>query len=201
MASVASASPSRPDYPRANSSTEDTDSWQYVESSSPGFTPSPGSSYNGWGLIGYPNHLGASPPIMSPLQPPTSHPNQQSSLSMTGGDSENHFLSFLDNQQLMESQELLFPNLLDGTMNNYQLQQGVQEDSMGDLTGFEGMDGQPQPADLGIPLQFQQGNNVDPWAPEFMFFDVEDLSALKPKDSLREAPNLQGRRSNQEGQG
>ncbi|KAI0431463.1 hypothetical protein F5Y09DRAFT_304600 [Xylaria sp. FL1042] len=183
MASVASASPSRPDFLRANS-TEDTDSWQYVESnSSPsGYIPSPGSSFNGWGIIGFPSHLGASPTTMSPLPAPTSHPNQRSS-NITAEDSENQFLSFLDNQQFVASHENLLPDLFDNTMDTYQFQQGVQEDSMCDITSFEGMDIQAQPADLGIPMQFQHDNNVAPWAPmnlpdsEFMFFDMEDVSA------------------------
>ncbi|TRX88626.1 hypothetical protein FHL15_010485 [Xylaria flabelliformis] len=79
--SIASASPSGQGFLRANS-TEDTDSWQYVEtnSSPAGCVPSPSSSFNGWGIIGYPNHLGTSPTAMSPLPPPTSHPNQQSAM-------------------------------------------------------------------------------------------------------------------------
>ncbi|TGJ85604.1 hypothetical protein E0Z10_g3173 [Xylaria hypoxylon] len=184
MASVASASPSRQDFLRANS-TEDTDSWQHVEtnSSPAGYIPSPASSFNGWGIIGYPNHLGTSPTIMSPLPPPTSHPNQQSTIDITAEDSGNRFLSLLDSQEFVASHEILFSNLLDSTMNTYQFPQDVQGDSMCDMSNFEGMDIQAQPADLDIPIQFQHDNNVAPWAPmnrpdtEFMFFDTEDVSA------------------------
>lgn len=70
---------------------------------------------------------------------------------------------------------------------------------MGDITSFEGMDVQAQPADLGIPLQFQHDNHVDPWAPEFMFFDMEDVSARMSRttsqgsaaiSSLRSSPKI-----------
>ncbi|KAF2964978.1 hypothetical protein GQX73_g8576 [Xylaria multiplex] len=175
MASVASASPSRQDFLRANS-TEDTDSWQYVETNSPpaGYIPSPGSSFNGWGIIGY---LGASPTMLSPLPPPTSHPNQQSTSGNAAEDSQ--FFSFLDNQQFVANHEFLFSDLLDGTMDTYQYPQGVQE-SVCDMPNFEGMDIQAQPADLDIPIRFQHDSNVAPWAPmnlpdgESMFFDTED---------------------------
>jgi hypothetical protein len=125
MASVASASPSGQGFLRADTA-EDTESWQYVEttSSPAGYLPSPSSSYNGWGIIGYPNHLGASPAAMSPLPldhdnqlgypAPTSYPNPQSTANtMTAGDRP--MLSFLDNQQFGANHELLFPDLLDST--------------------------------------------------------------------------------------
>ncbi|KAI0911886.1 hypothetical protein F4823DRAFT_560459 [Ustulina deusta] len=200
MASVASTPPSRHDFLRANSA-EDTDSWQYVESnSSPsGYIPSPGSSFNGWGIIGYPNHLGASPTIMSPLPPPTSHPNPQSSVDITAEDSENQFSSLLDSQQFIDSHELLFPDLLD--LNTYQFQQGVQEDNVCDIRSFETMDIQAQPADLGIPIQFQHDNNVAPWAPmnlpdsEFMFLDMEHVGAQMSRTASYESVGTSSHRS------
>ncbi|KAI0816605.1 hypothetical protein GGR55DRAFT_244880 [Xylaria sp. FL0064] len=201
MASVASASPSRPDFLRA-SSTEDTDSWQYVEpnSSPSGYIPSPGSSFNGWGIIGYPNHLGASPTTMSPLPPPTSHPNQRASI-IPAEDSENQLLSFLDNQQFVGRHEILMPDLFDSTMNTYQFQQAVQEDSICDFTTFDRTDTQAQPADLDIPMQFQHDNNVAPWAPmnlpddEFMFFDMEDVSAQMSRTTSQGSAGIGSHRS------
>ncbi|KAI1419337.1 hypothetical protein F5Y12DRAFT_264999 [Xylaria sp. FL1777] len=202
MASVASASPSQPDFLRTNS-TEDTDSWQYVESNSPpsGYIPSPGSSFNGWGIIGYPNHLGASPTTMSPLQPPTSHPNPQNSANITAENSENQLLSILGGQQLVAGHETFFPDLLDSTMSAYQFQQDAQEDGMCDIPSFEGIDIQAQPADLGIPIQFQHDNNVAPWAPmnlpdsEFMFFDMEDVSAQMSRTASHESAGTSSHRS------
>ncbi|KAI3336618.1 hypothetical protein HD806DRAFT_474266 [Xylariaceae sp. AK1471] len=196
MASVASASPSGQRFLRADS-TEDTDSWQYVETnSSPvGYIPSPSSSFNGWGIVGYPNHLGASPTAMSPLPvdletqfgrpAPTSYPNQQSTANTTAaGDAGNHnYLSALDNQQFMASHELLFSDLLGSTMNMSPFQTDLQEGSIGGMSPFEGMNIQAQSADLDIPIQFQDDTNVAPWAPmniqddEFMFFPMDDVSA------------------------
>ncbi|RWA13865.1 hypothetical protein EKO27_g1278 [Xylaria grammica] len=185
MASVVSASPSRQDFLRANS-TEDSDSWQHVEtnSSPAGYIPSPGSSFNGWGIVGYPNQLGTSPSIMSPLPPPTSHPNQQSISNIAAEDPGDQFLSFLDSQQFVANHEIVFSDLLDRAMNTYQFPQGAREDGVCNMPSFEGMGMQARPADLDIPIQFQHDNNVAPWAPmrnlpdsEFMFFDMEGVSA------------------------
>ncbi|KAI1121103.1 hypothetical protein F5Y10DRAFT_257024 [Nemania abortiva] len=181
MASVASASPSGQGFLCTNS-TEDTDSWQYVDTNSPltGYIPSPSSSCNGWGIIGYPNHLGASPTTaMSPLPPPTSHPNQQNTVNTTAGDTGNQLLSLFDHQQFMENHEFMFSDLLGSTMNMGSSQSGPQEGSMCGTSGFEGMNIQAQSADLDIPIQFQDDSNVAPWAPvdDFMFFPMEDISA------------------------
>ncbi|KAI0971871.1 hypothetical protein F4678DRAFT_432345 [Xylaria arbuscula] len=192
MASVASASPSRPEFLYADS-TEDTDSWQYVEanSSPSGYIPSPGSSFKGWAVIGHSNHLGASP-TMPALPPPTSHPNQQS-LDTTAQDLDNQFPSQLDSQQLMESHDPLFLNFFNDTMSAYTFESGVQEDTMCDISSFEGMGIQPQATDLDIPIQFQHGSNVAPWAPmslsdnEFMFFDMENVSAQMSRTTSYES--------------
>ncbi|KAI1197307.1 hypothetical protein F5X97DRAFT_180559 [Nemania serpens] len=193
MASVASASPSGQGFLYANS-TEDTDSWQYVEtSSSPaGYVHSPSSSFNGWGIIGYPNHLGTSPTAMSPLPPPTSHPNQQGTVSSTAEDNVNQFLSLLDNQQFMADHDLFFLDPFGSSMGIGSFQPNTQEGNMGDMSNFEGMGIQAQPADLDIPIQFQDSSNVAPWAPtniqdeDFLFFAMEDASAqLSPASSQR----------------
>ncbi|KAI1173291.1 hypothetical protein F4777DRAFT_600761 [Nemania sp. FL0916] len=184
MASVASASPSGQSFLRANSSDE-TDSWQYVDntSSPAGYIPSPSSSFNGWGMVGYPNHQGTSPAAMSPLPPPTSHPNQQGTLNSTTDENGNSFLSFLDSQQLMANHELLFPDLLGGAMDAGLYQSGIQDGSLSDLSGFDGIDMQAQSTDLDIPIQFQDDSNVAPWAPmnlgaeNFVFVGQEDVSA------------------------
>ncbi|KAI0873360.1 hypothetical protein GGS24DRAFT_463778 [Hypoxylon argillaceum] len=180
MASVASASPSGQGFFCANS-TEDTDSWQYVEtnSSPTGYIPSPSSSsFNGWGIIGYPNHLGASPTAMSPLPPPTSHPTQQGTANTTADDTGNQLLSFLDNQEFMARHEFLFSGFLDSTMDMSSSQSGLQAGSLGDIPSFEGMNMQAQPIDLDIPIQFQDDSNVAPWAPidDLMFLPMANAS-------------------------
>lgn len=118
MASVASASPSGQGFLYANS-TEDTDSWQYVEtnSSPAGYVHSPSSSFNGWGVIGYPNHLGTSPTAMSPLPPPTSHPNRPGTVNSTADDSH-HFLSLWDNQQILADHNLFLPDSFGSTYSS-----------------------------------------------------------------------------------
>jgi len=145
MASVASASPSGQVFLRADS-TDETDSWQYVENNtSPAeYIPSPSSSFNGWGFVGYPNNrLGASPTsAMSPLPPdqhdaqqfgrpaaaaaaPTSYPtNQQSTTHVapatTAADATGSYhhrqqlSSALGNQSFMFDHELFFPDLSGG---------------------------------------------------------------------------------------
>lgn len=69
---------------------------------------------------------------------------------------------------------------------------GPQEGNMGDMSNFEGMGIQAQPADLDIPIQFQDSSNVAPWAPtniqddDFMFFAMEDTGAqMSPASSHR----------------
>ncbi|KAJ8128362.1 hypothetical protein O1611_g5272 [Lasiodiplodia mahajangana] len=182
MASVASASPSGQGFLCTNS-TEDTDSWHYVDANSPpaGYIPSPSSSCNGWGIIGYPNHLGASPTAMSPLPPPTSHPNQQGTVDTTADDAGNQFLSLFDSQQFMLNHDFLFSDLQAGAIDIGSSGSGLQERTMCDPSSFEGMNMniQAQSADLDIPIQFQDDSNVAPWAPvdDFMFFPMEDISA------------------------
>ncbi|KAI0458396.1 hypothetical protein F5B21DRAFT_460942 [Xylaria acuta] len=190
MASVASTSPSGQGFLRADS-TEDTDSWQYVEtnSSPSGYIPSPSSSFNGWGIIGYSNHLGTSPTAMSPLPPPTSHPNQQSMVDATTADNGNQFLSLLDDQQFMANQELLFSDLLGSTMDTGSFQPEIQEGGMCDISNFEGVDVPAQAVDLDIPLQFQDDSNAAPWVPmnlqddDFTFFVMEDASVQMSRTS------------------
>ncbi|KAI0405411.1 hypothetical protein F4802DRAFT_597241 [Xylaria palmicola] len=206
MASVASGSPSGQVFLRANSS-EDTDSWQCVEgnASPAGYVPSPGSSLGGWGIIGYPNHLGASPTIMSPLPPTTSHPKQESGLSTTADDTEDQFLSLLDSQQFMTSHDFLFPDFLGGTctsaaeslhtsnilgtMDSGPFEATIQSGGMCDVPSFEGMDIPAQSVNLDIPIQYQDDSNVDPWAPmslqddNFMFFNMEDVTQMSRTSS------------------
>ncbi|KAI1304350.1 hypothetical protein F5Y03DRAFT_176471 [Xylaria venustula] len=200
MASIASASPSRPDFVYADS-TEDTDSWQYVDanSSPSGYLPSPGSSFKGWAVIGHSNHLGASP-TMPPLPPPTSHPNQHS-LETTAQDLDAQFSSQLESQQLMEGDDARFLHVFNNTMSAYTFESDVQEDTMCDISSFGGMGIQPQATDLGIPIQFQDGNNVAPWAPmslpdnEFMFFGMEDVSAQMSRTTSYESAAASSHRS------
>ncbi|KAI1115095.1 hypothetical protein F5Y14DRAFT_145388 [Nemania sp. NC0429] len=196
MASVASASPSGQGFLYANS-TEDTDSWQYVDtnSSPAGYAHSPGSSLNGWGTIGYPNHLGPSPTAMSP---PTSHPAQQGTVNSTAEENVNQFFSLLDNQQLMADHDFFFPDPFGGSMGMGSFQLGPQEENMGDMSNFEEIGIQAEPADLDIPIQFQDSSNVAPWAPtniqddDFMFFAVEE--AISPTPSQR-SPGAHSHRS------
>ncbi|KAI0861037.1 hypothetical protein F4860DRAFT_477645 [Xylaria cubensis] len=190
MASIASASPSGQGFLRANS-TEDTDSWQYVETnSSPACcVPSPSSSFNGWGIIGYPNHLGTSPTAMSPLPPPTSHPNQQSTANTTTADTRNQFLSLLNSQNFMTNHEFLFSDLLGSTMDTGSFQPDIQDGGMCDVSNFEGVDTRAQAVDLDIPSQFQDDSNAAPWVPmgiqddHFMFFAMDDVSAQMSRTS------------------
>ncbi|KAI8626799.1 hypothetical protein F5Y19DRAFT_189965 [Xylariaceae sp. FL1651] len=195
MASVASASPSGQSFLHADS-TEDTDSWQYVETNSPpaGFIPSPASSsFNGWGIIGYPNQMGTSPTAMSPLPldldfqfgrpPPTSYPNQQNTSTTAASDVESQLLSALDDQQFAANQELLFSGLLGNAMSMSPYQPALQQCSMGDMSGFEEINAQSRPADLDIPLQYRDDSNVAPWAPMnmqddgFSSFVLGDINA------------------------
>ncbi|KAI0476942.1 hypothetical protein F4859DRAFT_68215 [Xylaria cf. heliscus] len=202
MASVASASPTGQGFPRANS-TEDTDSWQYVEinSSPSGYIPSPSSSFSGWGIIGYPNPLGTSPTTLSPLPPPTSHPNQQSTVNTTTVDTGNQFLSLLDSPQFMTNHELLFSDLLGSTMDTGSFQPDIREGSMCDTSNFEGVDIQAQAVDLDIPLQFQDDSNAAPWVPmnlqddDFMFFTMDDVSAQMSRTSSHMSAETSSHRS------
>ncbi|KAI1757399.1 hypothetical protein F4782DRAFT_127963 [Xylaria castorea] len=202
MASITSASPSGQGFFRANS-TEDTDSWQYVEtnSSPAGCIPSPSSSFNGWGIVGYPNHLGTSPTVMSPLPPPTSHPNQQSTVNTTAADTGNQFLSLLDSQRFMTNHEFLFSDLLGSTMDAGAFQPDIQEGSMRDMSNFEGVDIEAQAVDLDIPLQFQDDSNAAPWAPVnlpddgFMFFTMDDASTQMSRTSSHMSVGTSSHRS------
>ncbi len=88
-----------------------------------------------------------------------------------------------------------------GPVNTYQFQQGVQEDNVCDIRSFETMDIQAQPADLGIPIQFQHDNNVAPWAPmnlpdsEFMFLDMEHVGAQMSRTASYESVGTSSHRS------
>ncbi|KAL7626173.1 hypothetical protein AAE478_002943 [Parahypoxylon ruwenzoriense] len=130
MASVASASPSsRHSFPHLESG-DDSDSWQYVDSSNPasvGFMPSPASSsLNSWGIVGYPNqnHIRNSPVAMSPLQldhdqprsaPPTSYPDHTTEASMMASTGvESQLMPAYDDQQFLTGQDLLFNDPLTG---------------------------------------------------------------------------------------
>lgn len=69
-----------------------------------------------------------------------------------------------------------------------------QEGNMGYMSNFDGVGIQAQSADLDIPIQFQDGSNVAPWAPtnmqddDFIFFAMEDASAqMSPTPSQRSA--------------
>ncbi|KAI0443824.1 hypothetical protein F4803DRAFT_549749 [Xylaria telfairii] len=202
MASVASTSPSGQGFLRANS-TDDTDSWQYAEtnSSPTGCIPSPSSSFNSWGIIGYPNHLGTSPTAMSPLPPPTSHPNQQSTANTTTADTGNQFLSLLDSQQFMTNHEFLFSDLLGSTMDTGSFHPDIHEGGICDMSNFEGVDTQARAVDLDIPLQFQDNSNAAPWVPvnlqddDFMFFAMEDVSAQMSRTSSHMSVGTSSHRS------
>ncbi|GAP86544.1 putative fungal zn binuclear cluster domain-containing protein [Rosellinia necatrix] len=184
MASVASASPSGHGFLRANS-TDDTDSWQYIDNSPPvGYTPSPGSSLNGWGITGYSNHLGASPTAMSPLPPPTSQSSQHDTANTTAEDTGNHFLPLSDSQQFMVNHDLFYSDLLGSTMNAVSFESGLQEGGICHMPSFEGMGIQSQSMDLNIPMQFQDGTNVAPWAP-MRIYDDDFLYLVPENDSAQ----------------
>ncbi|KAI2469288.1 hypothetical protein F4781DRAFT_230010 [Annulohypoxylon bovei var. microspora] len=177
MASVASASPSSR-HSFLMESSDDSESWQYVESNpaSVGFMPSPASSsMHSWGIVGYPNQMQASPVAMSPLQldhdqaraaPPTSYPDSTTGSSMmTSAGVEGQLMPAFDEQQFMAGQEMMFnEQLTDMDMTQYY---STFQGSMtaADMSGLEGFNVVPQPVDLGIPQQFRNDNNVPPWAP------------------------------------
>jgi hypothetical protein len=137
MASVASASPSGHSYQRAES-TEDSESWQYVDSNpaSSLFFPSPGGgsmasgSFNGsgsgWVTTGYPNVERSPAAAVSPLHLDTDSQIGLSAQSFPGNQSdpsgliataasgfENQFLANFagnDQAQFISDQDFVFPS-------------------------------------------------------------------------------------------
>ncbi|KAI1484068.1 hypothetical protein F4774DRAFT_405270 [Daldinia eschscholtzii] len=179
MASVASASPSsKHSFPHMESGDESDGSWQRVDSSysaSVGFMPSPSnSSMQSWGVIGMnPNHVQASPVAMSPLQlehdrtvPSSSYPENAtdtSSVMATAGMHSQLLSNFGDPQFMANDQELVFSE----PFTNIDMAQYYSsfQSNIADMAGIGSYEMATQSVDLNIPPQFQNDNNVPPWAP------------------------------------
>ncbi|KAI1330368.1 hypothetical protein F5Y16DRAFT_362935 [Xylariaceae sp. FL0255] len=192
MASIASASPFL-----HNDSSDETDSWQYVDtnSSPAGYIPSPTSSgFNGWGIVGYPNHLGTSPVAMSPLhldhdaqigRPPTSYPNQSEPVVPSPGDAGAQAFEFMEDPQFMANQNLLFPDVMNGAMNMDALTNDIT-----DIPGFEGLNVFQNNPNLGIPSQFREDDNTEPWAHVQMQEEEISRVAIDPYMPSQPSPSL-----------
>ncbi|KAI0128954.1 hypothetical protein BJ170DRAFT_354866 [Xylariales sp. AK1849] len=198
MASVASVSPSRRRFQRAES-TEDTDSWQYIDSNPASvFFPSPVSgSMHSWAIGGYPSSVERSPAAVSPLHLDsdqhsafsTSFPDQSNpSMMVTTGDEEieNHFMaSFPGDQQFISGQEFMYSDQYNPALDISPFCNPLQ-DNVGNMMG---LDMHPQPVDLGIPLQFRDNGNVPPWDPtslrkdELPYLMTDFLSTTPPRPS------------------
>lgn len=202
MASIASASPSGNSYQRAES-TDDSDSWQYIDSNPASvFFPSPVSgSLNSWGVVGYPNQVGQSPPAVSPLQLDPDHQHaysasfqesQDTSMMANTGIDNPFMASFPGDQQFIPGQEFMFQDnfnrrprlrglIKEGETNCYLEALDISpyynnlQDNMGNITGLESLDMPPQPVDLGIPQQFRDGGDQPPWDPTNLKDDTSYL--------------------------
>ncbi|KAI1467064.1 uncharacterized protein F4812DRAFT_430994 [Daldinia caldariorum] len=183
MASVASASPSsKHSFPHMESGDESDGSWQRVGSSSysasVGFMPSPSSSsMQSWGVIGMnPNQIQASPVAMSPLlleqlepdrtMPSGSYPDHATDVSVmaTAGMQSQLLSSFGDQQFMASDQELVF-NEPFTNIDMGQYYASFPGNMSADMAGIGGFEMATQSVDLNIPPQFQNDNNVPPWAP------------------------------------
>ncbi|KAH9903639.1 hypothetical protein F4778DRAFT_734919 [Xylariomycetidae sp. FL2044] len=179
MASIASASPSsRHSFPCAESA-DDSDSWQYVESNPPsvGFIHSPtSSSMNSWGVVGYPQHLQASPASMPDQHldhehhqhvhlPPVPYPDHTNPSMMTStGPADATMMTSFDDQSFMDHPFIFTPEQLANAVDIAPYYAPFQG-SMPDMQGLDAFDMTSQPIDLGIPEQYRTGGNVSPWAP------------------------------------
>ncbi|KAI0199567.1 hypothetical protein F4808DRAFT_208574 [Astrocystis sublimbata] len=173
-----------------SNSTDDTDSWQYVDTdSSPAcYIPSPSSSLNGWGIIQLEQpEMGKSPRPFT-----TSLPRQPNTLDATMLDTENQFVPHLYNPQCepqcTPDHELLFSDLFDSEMDTDLFRPNMPQDIMCDFSNLEGVDTTAEAVNLNIPLQFQDDGNAAPWVPmnlqnDFMFFVTEDVSAQMSRAS------------------
>lgn len=87
------------------------------------------------------------------------------------------------------------------TINTMPFQSDFEEGNGWDVPPFEGMDIQGDAVDLNIPMQFQDGSNVAPWAPvdlqddDFMFFAMEDVSAQMSRTSSYGSAGVSSHRS------
>ncbi|KAI0166349.1 hypothetical protein GGR57DRAFT_446439 [Xylariaceae sp. FL1272] len=210
MASVASASPIGQAF-TCTDSTEDTDSWQYIETPSPaGLLPSPAnSSFSGWGVVGFTNQLGNSP-TASPLhsdydhqvgRPPTSFPAQLNTSAPTGDEVEAQLFSLMNTQEFEMNRDLFFSDLTsdvseqgrlvlsDGAELSPSYQATFPEDGVVDHLDL----GNLQPADLDIPLQFREDDNTSPWA--LMNLQDDDLTSFTLYDPANYVPASPSRSS------
>ncbi|KAI1337747.1 hypothetical protein F5Y15DRAFT_389012 [Xylariaceae sp. FL0016] len=188
--SVASASPP-PGHATFHSaeSADDTESWQYVPSdpSSVSFIPSPASSgMNSWAMVGYPNHVQTSPSAMSPLHLDSDnrhHGSQPPSIPVSYPDhgADGQFSGGYGDQSLMGGQELVFANPMTGAMDMTSYYPTFQHD---DLPGMSSLGAfqMAQSMDLGIPQQFQSGNDVAPWDPTNLKND--DISSIMTMEEI-----------------
>ncbi|KAH8673554.1 hypothetical protein BX600DRAFT_508805 [Xylariales sp. PMI_506] len=189
MASVSSASPSAHSYPRAGSSDE-TDSWQHVDSDPASvFFPSPASgsgSLAGWAVVGYTNQAENPPAAVSPLQLdadpirqafPTSFPGQADpSMLIPTTSMETQLMGgFSPDQQLMMGQDFMFTNQLNSLDMSPYYNSIPDSLSSGSLTGLEPLNLPAEAIDLGIPQQFRNNIDVPPWDPTNMKNDETDF--------------------------
>ncbi|KAI1268568.1 hypothetical protein F5Y18DRAFT_375913 [Xylariaceae sp. FL1019] len=212
MASVASASPNGQAF-TCTDSTEDTDSWQYIETtpSPAGLLTSPAnSSLSGWGVVGYTNQLGNSPAAVSPLhldydhqvgRPPTSYPAQLNTSATTAEDVEAQFMSFMSAQEFEMNRDIFFSDLTSDVSEQGRLvlSDGAElspsyQATFPENTVIDHLDlGNLQSADLDIPLQFREDDNTSPWA--LMNLQEDDLTSFTLYDPGNYIPGSPSRSS------
>lgn len=175
MASIASASPSSHSFQGGAESGDDSESWQYLDSNaaSVGFFPSPASgSLQSWGVVGYTNQLGQSPPAVSPLRLDIDQHGSSASLSdqpdlsmMIAPSFDGDFPSGFSGEQVgLGGDPSLFNDQLNSILDMSSCY-NTGQDNVGNLTDLEGLDISPQPVDLGIPSQFRNDGDIPPWDP------------------------------------
>ncbi|KAI1810979.1 hypothetical protein GGS20DRAFT_142303 [Poronia punctata] len=119
---------------------------------------------------------------------PTTGPPTSSTTTMALNVGDNHqfsstFQSALTNsQEFMMGPESLFPDMLRGTINMDSFQPDFFQGSIGNMSGFEGINMPSQSVELDIPLHLQDASDIAPWAP--MNLQFEDPSMMFPVDDL-----------------